>query len=74
MNKYIYQDILENQLIIKINSIFICSIIKEKKLLDDGKIRIRNLIGSHFLYEVSNISLVYMFGSLHTTSYNVLRS
>ena len=38
-----------------------------KKLLGDGKIRTCDSIGSHSLYEVSNISLVYMFGSLHMT-------
>ena len=38
-----------------------------KKLLGDDKIRTCDSIGSHSLYEVSNISLVYMFGSLHMT-------
>ena len=33
-----------------------------EKLLGDGKIRTCDSIGSHSLYEVSNISLVYMFG------------
>lgn len=35
--------------------------------MDDGKLRTRRLIGLEFLYEVSNISSVRMFGSLHTT-------
>ena len=39
-----------------------------EKLLGDGKIRTCDSIGSHSLYEVSNISLVYMFGSLHMTN------
>ena len=38
-----------------------------EKSLGDAKIRTCDSIGSHSLYEVSNISLVYMFGSFHMT-------